>query len=92
VPNFASYQVISNSTYPLTGAFGALGMQLSKLLVERGAKYLIQVSRRGAVSENAKSIIQPFKAKGVEVSVLALDISKQDIPEKIYELVTLKAP
>lgn len=75
----SSYNIDSTAAYLITGAFGALGLSISELLVERGAKHLILLSRSGATTEHAKSMLASFKSKGVKVDELKHDISKDQI-------------
>lgn len=76
-----TYNLDPNSAYLVTGAFGALGIKVSELLVERGAKHLVLVSRQGAVTEYAKHIVESFKKKGVVINELKLDISQNKIEQ-----------
>jgi acyl transferase domain-containing protein/acyl carrier protein len=72
------YHVDPNAMYLITGAFGALGLRISQLLVERGAKNLILISRSGATTDYAKSIVKDFKEKGIRLQELQLDLSKDN--------------
>jgi len=77
----SSYHIDPKSAYLVTGAFGALGMRITQLLVERGAKHLVLLSRSGATTEHAKSVLESFKNNGVNIKVLKLDISQNKIDQ-----------
>jgi acyl transferase domain-containing protein/acyl carrier protein len=83
IQNSNSYRIDPNAAYLITGAFGALGLRISQLLVDRGARHLILVSRRGAATEHAKDVVKAFKKLGVEVNELKLDISQQDTIDQL---------
>ncbi len=93
VPRVASCSIDPNYSYLVTGGFGSLGKQVAQRLVDRGARYLILVSRSGATTKEAKEFVQTLEDKGVTVQSLALDISKDDMnKDDISRLITLSVP
>ncbi|MFD8478577.1 type I polyketide synthase [Kitasatospora sp. NPDC059673] len=85
-----SVQCHPDGTYLITGGVGALGLEVARSLVERGARRLVLVSRRGLpprsqwaeVEDGAVrgqiDAVQALEALGATVRVLALDIADAD--------------
>lgn len=76
-----------NGTYLITGGLGALGLEVARFLVERGARRLVLAGRRGlpprgewdrvgdpAVRAKIDAVVA-LEALGATVRVLALDVS-----------------
>jgi zearalenone synthase (highly reducing iterative type I polyketide synthase) len=66
-----------DGAYVLVGGLGGLGRSLAEQLVELGARKLCFLSRSGAQSPAAKDLIKNLKNQGVQVEVLACDISSE---------------
>ncbi|MFJ4913471.1 type I polyketide synthase [Streptomyces sp. NPDC088726] len=85
-----SVQCRLDGTYLITGGVGALGLEVARHLVDRGARRLVLVSRRGlpprarwagiedAGTRRQIDAVLALEALGVTVRVLALDISDAD--------------
>ena len=67
----------SDATYMLVGGLGGLGRSLSDHLVDLGARKLCFVSRSGAQSPAAKSLVSSLEERGVQVQVMKCDISSE---------------
>src|SRR6185312_239466 len=61
------FEVSAERTHIVTGAFGGFGLETAKWLVEKGARYLVLIGRRGAVSAEAKAALRNFAKHGVKV-------------------------
>ncbi|KAK6534389.1 hypothetical protein TWF281_005712 [Arthrobotrys megalospora] len=84
----------AEGTYLITGGLGALGLETAKWMVERGARRLVLVSRRGlpprrtwvdSNDDSAISTIRKLERLGASVHVVAADISKPDGAEKLEQ-------
>jgi len=63
-------------SYLITGAFGGIGLELARWLVEQGAKSLVLVARSAAnPSPDAQQLLQDCQEKGVACLPLALDLA-----------------
>jgi myxalamid-type polyketide synthase MxaB len=71
-----------DSTYLVTGGWGALGLQVSRWLVEQGAKHLVLVGRHEP-SPTAQQAIQQLEQAGTQVHVVQADIAR---PEDVAQL------
>lgn len=69
------YQFDGNSTYLIAGGLGGLGRSAARWLVDRGARHLILLSRSGAQSQAAISLVEELQAKGVRVETPACDVA-----------------
>ena len=67
-----------NATYVLVGGLGGLGRSLSSLLVNNGARNLCFLSRSGASSTAAQTIVTELESRGVNVEVLSCDVGDED--------------
>jgi acyl transferase domain-containing protein/acyl carrier protein len=77
----------SAGTYLITGGLGALGLQTAQRLVERGARHLVLVGRRGLPAEatdldeatrHRLTAVAALKEQGATVHVLAVDVSDRE--------------
>ncbi|NEQ09559.1 MAG: SDR family NAD(P)-dependent oxidoreductase [Moorea sp. SIO4E2] len=66
----------SEACYIITGGLGALGLQVARWLVAKGAKHLVLIGGC-APSEMAMETIQELEQAGSQISVLSGDISNQ---------------
>ena len=81
-------QIQSDGTYFITGGLGGLGLKLAKWLVDRGARHLVLIGRRGA-SLTACEQINQLQKLGAQIVVAKVDITQhsqvQDILAEIAE-------
>ena len=61
-------------TYLISGGHGALGARLARWLVERGARHLLLLGRRGPTQAAAKNILE-LTRQGVNVQTREVDIA-----------------
>ena len=67
----------ADSTYLITGGLGGLGLSVAQWLVEKGARHLALVGRRGAPQE-ADPLIEALRKAGAEPRVFAADVSRPE--------------
>ena len=72
----------ADSTYLITGGLGGLGLSVAQWLVEKGARHLALVGRRGARQE-VKPLIEALREAGADPRVFAADVSR---PEHVSSL------
>lgn len=66
-----------DATYLVTGGAGALGLQMGRWLVDRGAKHVV-LSGRSAPSSRALEDIAELAGRGADVRFEALDVTRRD--------------
>jgi acyl transferase domain-containing protein/acyl carrier protein len=69
--------VRADATYLVTGGLGALGRQVARRLVERGATHLLLVGRRGA-DEDGSAFLRELERDGARVSALSADVADRN--------------
>lgn len=72
-----SMLIRSDASYLITGGLRGLGLLTAEWLVERGARYLALVGRRGP-DEATQQAVAHMEAMGAQVLVLQGDISRQE--------------
>ncbi|WP_425543507.1 SDR family NAD(P)-dependent oxidoreductase [Streptomyces luteireticuli] len=68
----------ATGTYLVTGGTGALGAQVARWLIGRGASGLVLASRRGLEAPGAAELQAELAALGAEVTVAACDAADRD--------------
>ena len=72
-------EVRPDATYLVTGGFGGLGLACARGLVEKGARHIALLGRRGETPESRPAIAE-IRAMGAAVMPLAADVSRaQDV-------------
>lgn len=74
-PETEPLRLSANATYLVTGGLGGFGLRTAQWLVEKGARYLILISRNGPASEEAKSALSKFVEQGITVYATACDVT-----------------
>ncbi|KAK6598095.1 polyketide synthase [Botrytis cinerea] len=73
----------SKSTYIIAGGLGGLGRSTALWMANKGAKYLVLLSRSGPVTEAATSLLTKLSDMGVSVEVPKCDITYSDQLRKV---------
>ena len=89
---YMPFTVSSVNTHVITGGFGGFGLETAKWLVGRGARYLVLVGRRGAVTEEAKAVVAELSARGVKIHSEPCDIGDRRALEKLFENIRAEMP
>ncbi|MET9606657.1 type I polyketide synthase, partial [Streptomyces sp. NPDC006512] len=74
----ASGSWVPSGTVLVTGGTGALGGRVARWLAGAGAERLVLTSRRGSEAPGAAELVAELAGQGVEVSVVACDVSDRD--------------
>ena len=69
--------VNAESTYLITGGLSGFGLATAHWLVERGARHLVLIGRRGAATPEAKKAIETFNQSGVQVTIAQADVTQE---------------
>ena len=87
-----TFKVSTTGTHIITGAFGGFGMETAKWLVEKGARHLVMIGRRGAATEEAQAVLQNFAARGVQVLANSCDVTDRRALEELFEVIHSTMP
>ncbi|MCJ1241087.1 hypothetical protein MMC14_009091 [Varicellaria rhodocarpa] len=89
-----SFRVYPHGTYLISGGLGALGLEIASWLVEKGAKRLVLVSRRGLPPRRLWTIqkddlviqrILSLEMMGASVHILAIDLTAPDASPRLQK-------
>ena len=69
-------QLNPDASYLVTGGLGGFGLRTAQWLVEKGARHLVLLSRRGASSEEAQPMLAAWRETGIDVQALACDLTE----------------
>jgi NADPH:quinone reductase-like Zn-dependent oxidoreductase/acyl carrier protein len=65
-------------TYLVTGGLSGFGLRTAQWLVEKGARYLVLISRNGLNTEGATQAVEELEAQGVTVVARSCDVTNRD--------------
>ena len=74
----------ASASYMVTGGLGALGLHVAKWMVERGARNLLLLGRRGP-SPAARQIIDQLKVSGAFLRVHSCDVASSEDVRKLLD-------
>ena len=67
-----------DASYLITGGFGGFGLTVAEWMVERGARNLILMGRRGPQSEEALQALKAMEEAGARVAIAKADVSNRE--------------
>ncbi|MBE9065557.1 SDR family NAD(P)-dependent oxidoreductase [Leptolyngbya cf. ectocarpi LEGE 11479] len=91
LPVSSSVCLRADGTYLITGGLGALGLHTAQWLIDKGAKYLVLVSRRPP-NESAQAAIAHLQQQGTQVLAMAADVSVQADLNKVLQHIKATLP
>ncbi len=65
-----------DATYLVTGGTSGLGLATAAWLVERGARHVALVSRRGRVSDSDRATLDAMRPRGADVRLVSCDVAR----------------
>ncbi len=74
----------ADASYLITGGLSGLGLRIAEWIVERGARRLVLIGRRGAVAE-ARPALERMEGAGAQVVTAAADVSDAGQLAKVLE-------
>ena len=86
------FRVSAEGTHIVTGAFGGFGLETAKWLVEKGARYLVMIGRRGAATAEAQAVLQDFADRGVKVLANPCDVTDRHALERLFGVIHSTMP
>jgi len=91
-PKRREFKVDPARTHLVIGGLGGFGVETARWLVERGARHLVLVGRRGVASELAVNAITEMRGRGAEIRVEALDIADRARSEALLSALKQEMP
>jgi NAD(P)-dependent dehydrogenase (short-subunit alcohol dehydrogenase family)/acyl carrier protein len=68
----------ADATYLIAGGLGGFGLAVARWMVERGARHLALLGRRGIHSDNSRQAVEELKQRGARVVVHRADIAQEN--------------
>jgi phthiocerol/phenolphthiocerol synthesis type-I polyketide synthase C len=78
-------QLDGHGAYLVSGGLGGFGLATACRLADRGARFLVLISRRGIPGEEEAQLIESLRARGVEVMVRACDVTDPAALKSVFE-------
>jgi acyl transferase domain-containing protein/NADPH:quinone reductase-like Zn-dependent oxidoreductase/NADP-dependent 3-hydroxy acid dehydrogenase YdfG/acyl carrier protein len=74
-------------SYLITGGFGGFGGAVARWMIQRGARHLVLVGRRGIRTPGARELITDLESFGAVIEPVAADLSKHnDVSRMFFDL------
>jgi len=89
-PDTRRLDLSADATYLVSGGLSGFGLRTAEWLVERGARHLVLLSRRGAAgtgagTDEARTVLTRLERRGVEVRAIACDITDRAAVNKVLQ-------
>ncbi|SEC55311.1 Acyl transferase domain-containing protein [Pseudomonas taetrolens] len=78
-------QLSGEATYLVTGGVGGFGLRTAQWLVDKGARHLVLLGRRGAASLEVQPSLAVWHAQGIDVQAVACDITDEVQLRGVFE-------
>ena len=84
-------QLSGEATYLITGGVGGFGLRTAQWLVDKGARHLVLLGRRGAASLEVQPSLALWHAQGIDVQAVACDITDEAQLRSVFERIATSA-
>ena len=81
-----------NSTYLIVGGLGGVGLHLAQWMIERGARHLVFMGRRGADGHSQAAALEKLEHLGAEIVVAVADVSQKEQVAKVLGQIKASMP
>jgi acyl transferase domain-containing protein len=82
-------RIRADATYLITGGLGSIGLRSAEWLVQRGARHLMLVGRRGPA---AAAAIEALRQAGAHVEIRTADVSRKEEIDAVLSEIKLQMP
>ncbi len=77
-------QLAADASYLVTGGLGGFGLRTAQWLIDKGARHLVLLGRRGPASAEAQPQLAQWQAQGIDVQALACDITDRGQLQDVF--------
>ncbi len=88
----APLRLSADATYLVTGGLGGFGLKTAEWLVNKGARNLVLLGRRGVVEPDAQSAVVELTARGVNVHAAACDVTDREALAGVLAMIAASMP
>ena len=81
-----------HATFLITGGLSGFGLRTAEWLVDRGARHLVLIGRRGASAEEAKTALARLERRGIRILARACDVTDRAALNSLFEKVAREMP
>ncbi len=74
-PSSPALALAADATYLVTGGLSGFGLRTAQWLIERGARHLVLLGRRGPATEEAQPYLADWRSQGLDVRAEVCDIT-----------------
>ena len=78
-------QLAADASYLVTGGLGGFGLRTAQWLIDKGARHLVLLGRRGPASEEAQPQLALWHAQGIDVQAVACDITDREHLRGVFD-------
>jgi NAD(P)-dependent dehydrogenase (short-subunit alcohol dehydrogenase family)/acyl carrier protein len=82
----------ADATYLITGGLGGFGLAVARWMVERGARHLALLGRRGIHSEQCRQAVAELEKRGARVAVHRGDVAKENDLAAVLAVIEREGP
>ena len=92
LPAQGTFPVAAEGIHVVIGGTSGFGLATAEWLVARGARHLTLVSRSGNLSDLGIDKVDALRRQGVEVDIVAADVSDQQALERLFGSIARQRP
>ena len=86
-------QLSADATYLVTGGLSGFGLRTAEWLADRGARHLVLLSRRGAASEEAQTVLLRLERRGIDARAVSCDVTDRSaVSSVLQDIAKTKTP
>ena len=79
--------------YVITGGLGGLGQSLIRWMGDRGARYMVLLSRRDISSVfTARRLVETLASRNIDIKSIVCDVTKKDQVERVIQQISSSRP
>lgn len=83
IPSSSDRVFLPDATYVVAGGLGGIGRSVVRWMVEKGAKSLLLLSRRGYLAADSEEFLSSLRAEAVRVEAPPCDITDASCVERV---------
>ena len=87
-----SLRLAPEASYLVTGGLSGFGLATAEWLADKGARHVVLLSRRGAVTEEAQAAVERLQQAGVRVLVCQADVADRNALQRALGRIDRELP